>query len=159
MHARRAALSRTVNETRDEPPGSYWSPLGVLLGSHSSAPAFVGIRLTELTALSDQYLEFLDVHRSGRKPRVTCKRGIPRKGGLARITGIARVAPISVPEHPVEPVAGEDGPEISTFDIDYVAVLPRQPPDPLSGSVEDVLAPPKGDPPPVGVVEVLNGLC
>ena len=35
------------------------------------------------------------------------------------------------------------------FDIDHVTVLPRQPPDPLSGGVEDVLAPPKRDPPPL----------
>lgn len=27
-----------MNETPDEPSGSYWGPLGVLLGSHSSAP-------------------------------------------------------------------------------------------------------------------------
>ena len=101
--------------------------------------------------------QLLDVHGSRRKHRATRKPGITWKAGVARKTGIARVAPISVCQHPVEPVARKDSPEVSAFDINHVVVVPGQPPDPLAGGVEDVLAPPKSDPPPRGVVEVLNG--
>ena len=53
-----------------KPPGSYWGPLGVLLGSHSSAPACAADRLDDFlddysTVSQGQAIEFDAVPPTG----------------------------------------------------------------------------------------------